>query len=373
MKPTATPAYRPTAHCIRSSFRSSGKRHLILTGGRGSGKTTLLRALFPDPLPGITTWAVLREAVFLRENASAQAICIARYDETRPGHENKMVLCADVLSSHGVAALLACADAPGEWATIDEIGYLEADCVAYQQALLSLFDRKRVAAVVRKQELPFLRSLCSREDAFVVDLDRPFSEIGCVIMASGLGRRFGGNKLMADFGGQPMICRSLDATQGIFSRRIVVTRHDDIAALCRERGIDVLRHDLPYRSDTIRLGLDALPDRDGVMFCPGDQPLLRQDSVAALALCFSAYNDRIWRAAHGDTPASPVAFPRWAFPALHALPEGAGGGHVIRQHPKQLSLLQVDDPFELMDADTPDMLNILCRQAEQNAEKTNDI
>lgn len=27
--------------------------------------------------------------------------------------------------------------------------------------------------------------------------------LGCVIMASGLGKRFGDNKLMADFDGQP--------------------------------------------------------------------------------------------------------------------------------------------------------------------------
>ena len=40
--------------------------------------------------------------------------------------------------------------------------------------------------------------------------------IGCVIMASGLGKRFGGNKLMADFHGEPMVCRILDATEGIF-------------------------------------------------------------------------------------------------------------------------------------------------------------
>ena len=39
------PVYRLTASSIISSFRVSGKRHLLLTGGRGTGKTTLLRAL----------------------------------------------------------------------------------------------------------------------------------------------------------------------------------------------------------------------------------------------------------------------------------------------------------------------------------------
>ena len=29
--------------------------------------------------------------------------------------------------------------------------------------------------------------------------------LGCVIMASGTGQRFGGNKLLADFGGRPLI------------------------------------------------------------------------------------------------------------------------------------------------------------------------
>ena len=28
--------------------------------------------------------------------------------------------------------------------------------------------------------------------------------VGCVIMASGLARRFGSNKLLADFGGRPL-------------------------------------------------------------------------------------------------------------------------------------------------------------------------
>ena len=36
--------------------------------------------------------------------------------------------------------------------------------------------------------------------------------VGCVIMASGLSRRFGTNKLLADFCGQPMLCRAFAAT-----------------------------------------------------------------------------------------------------------------------------------------------------------------
>lgn len=46
------PVFRPTADCIWKSFRSSQKKHLVLTGSRGSGKTTLFHALFPAGTEG---------------------------------------------------------------------------------------------------------------------------------------------------------------------------------------------------------------------------------------------------------------------------------------------------------------------------------
>ena len=49
--------------------------------------------------------------------------------------------------------------------------------------------------------------------------------VGCVIMASGLSRRFGANKLLADFCGQPMLCRAFaaTATEGFACATIAVT------------------------------------------------------------------------------------------------------------------------------------------------------
>ena len=188
---------------------------------------------------------------------------------------------------------------------------------------------------------------------------RFFPRIGCVIMASGLGKRFGGNKLMADFRGRPMIQMALDATEGLFARRVVVTRHEDVAALCREQGIEVVLHDLPHRSDTVRLGLEALGELDGCMFLPGDQPLLRRETVARLLDCWRESPDSIVRPIHEDTVGSPVIFPAWAFTELRNLPEGKGGGVVIRNHPHDVLGVSVSDPFELADADTPETLELM--------------
>ena len=188
---------------------------------------------------------------------------------------------------------------------------------------------------------------------------RFFPETGCVIMASGLGKRFGSNKLMADFLGRPMIHRALDSTEGLFERRVVVTRHESVAALCRERNVEVLLHDLPHRSDTVRLGLEALGEVDCCMFLPGDQPLLGRETVAMLLERWRENPDSIIRPVYEDTEGSPVIFPGWAFEELRNLPEGKGGGVVIRNHPHAVCRVSVTNSFELADADTPETLEIL--------------
>lgn len=186
-----------------------------------------------------------------------------------------------------------------------------------------------------------------------------FPKLGCVIMASGLGKRFGGNKLMADFLGRPMIHRALDATEGLFDRRVVVTRHESVAALCRERNVEVLLHALPHRSDTVRLGLGAMGEVDCCMFLPGDQPLLGRETVAMLLERWRETPDSIIRPVYEDTEGSPVIFPRWAFDELKDLPEGRGGGVVIKNHPHEVCRVSVSSPFVLADADTPETLEIL--------------
>ena len=186
-----------------------------------------------------------------------------------------------------------------------------------------------------------------------------FPKIGCVIMASGLGKRFGGNKLMADFRGKPMIQCALDATAGLFSKRVVVTRHESVSALCREQNVDVVLHDLPHRSDTVRLGLEALGDLDCCMFLPGDQPLLRRETVAMLLETWKSNPDCMIRPAFEDSEGSPVLFPAWTFPELKNLPEGKGGGVVIKNHPHELIRISLSDPVELADADTPETLERL--------------
>lgn len=196
--------------------------------------------------------------------------------------------------------------------------------------------------------------------------------IGAVIMASGLATRFGSNKLLADFGGEPMLCRVLRATGGI-SPRIVVTRSEDVHRLCISLGVPVLLHTLPCRSDTVRLGLEALlretPELRGCLFAPGDQPLLERSTVDGLCAAFLRSREKerdIFRLARQESgspavPGSPVLFGREYFDALLHLPEGKGGGAVIRRFPERVRLFPARHPAETEDADTPEALERLLK------------
>ena len=194
-------------------------------------------------------------------------------------------------------------------------------------------------------------------------------------MASGLSTRFGSNKLLAQFDGQPLLCRAFAATDTPqLSARIVVTRSAQVQALCKAQGVPVLLHALPGRNDTVRLGLSALlaqhPELTGCMFLPGDQPLLRRATVDQLLTAFAQTQketERVilrlgWRAG-GAEPllGSPVLFGSGHFDALRALPEGRGGGVVIRQHPGCVRAVYAQSAEELEDADTVERLEALKR------------
>ena len=186
-------------------------------------------------------------------------------------------------------------------------------------------------------------------------------KIGCVIMASGLARRFGSNKLLHEFQGAPIITRILDTmTQAPLTARVVVTRHREIKEICDERHIPVILHDLPEQSDTVRLGVECLlkvcPDMTGCMFAASDQPCLTVGSVEKLCHAFDDAPENIWRLAWQGTVGNPVLFPASTFEELLHLPTGKGGGAVVKKHPELVRTVEVSSERELIDVDTPEIL-----------------
>ena len=196
------------------------------------------------------------------------------------------------------------------------------------------------------------------------------TKIGCVIMASGMARRFGSNKLLHDFLGEPVICRILRTTGQVpLACRVVVTRHPEIEEICRAMKIPVLLHELPLQSDTVALGVSYLLEQDpaleGILFAASDQPCLRPESIAALCNAFDVDPEKIYRLSFGHTVGNPVLFPKSTFRELLRLPADKGGGAVVKKHPELVRLVEAADETELVDVDTPEILEELLKRCKQ--------
>lgn len=188
-------------------------------------------------------------------------------------------------------------------------------------------------------------------------------KLGCVVMAAGNAARFGENKLAAQLRGRSLILRALEAVPPeCFSNVVVVTQYPEIMRLAEKFHFAALCNDHPEYgvSHTIELGLTTLRDCQGVMFLVSDQPLLRRESVAALARLWREHPGDLAALSHGGVRGNPCVFPQRYFPELLELREDHGGSTVIRRHEEHLRLLEVPAE-ELADVDTVQALESLRR------------
>lgn len=191
---------------------------------------------------------------------------------------------------------------------------------------------------------------------------------GCVVLAAGAGSRFGGDKLSAEFDGKKLYERALDALpQKELFQVAVVSGREEILKTARLRGYLTVRNDLPEEgiSRSIRLGMDALPGCDALLFLVADQPLLKRETVHRILRSGEENPEKIIAPVRPDGQAgNPCLFPAKYFDELRALDGDRGGRRVISRHSE--ALLTVDaDPIELYDTDSREALDDLAKRAQR--------
>lgn len=122
------------------------KKHIVITGPIGSGKSTLLKEL---RLRIITIGILNPESLSVR---------------------NRMKPITEGFNTRGVSWLNDFINSDSKWVTIDEVGFLEGECPGYIEKLSELFDKKRVMAAIRKQDIKHINDILLREDVFVINL-----------------------------------------------------------------------------------------------------------------------------------------------------------------------------------------------------------
>ena len=158
---------------------------------------------------------------------------------------------------------------------------------------------------------------------------------------------------MAMYQGKSFIERALDLTEGLFYKRIVLTRSAEIIDTCKGHGVEVILHELEGRNDAVALGISEMQGMDACVFCPCDQPLLKRSSVETLTGAFAGSRENsIIRLSYENLDGTPVLFSKEYFEELCDLPEKKGGGYLAAKYPENVIRVQVTDPTELWDIDT---------------------
>ncbi len=116
-------------------------------------------------------------------------------------------------------------------------------------------------------------------------MPRPKDRILGVVMASGFGRRYGGNKLLDLYRGKPLYRHVLDRVTRAVGKEntVVVTQYETIANQVQNQGIEVLMNDQAQEgiAASIRLGTRKALEMqmDAVVFFAADMPCLPSEEI----------------------------------------------------------------------------------------------
>ena len=187
------------------------------------------------------------------------------------------------------------------------------------------------------------------------------TKLGCIVMAAGASVRFGSeNKLLADFGGKPVLTRTLSMLpRDEFSRIVCVVSCEETQALCEENAFPFVRTEGGAVSVSIRAGVRCMEGMDGCMFVNGDMPLLREESIRAMAARFHLAPEKGLRLSVNGEAVSPVLFPKSFFPDLLALSGEKGGISILKKRGIVFDTVEASDPAEVLDIDTQEQLRDL--------------
>ena len=189
--------------------------------------------------------------------------------------------------------------------------------------------------------------------------------VAAVVLAAGKSSRMGANKLLADFGGQPMIRRTVAAMRQAADETIVVTGRDADDVRAALEGLPVRFVHNPHfaegLSTSLRAGIEALsPDTDAAVIALGDMPLVTAEAVRRLIAAYSPAEHRslivpVFKGERGN----PVLWGRQHFDALKQLSGDKGARALFDQYADEIVEVAMADGAVLTDADTPEALERL--------------
>jgi molybdenum cofactor cytidylyltransferase len=182
--------------------------------------------------------------------------------------------------------------------------------------------------------------------------------IAGIVLAAGLARRMGRQKLLLQVSGKAVVRSSVEALLPHVGDLIVVTGNDDAAIRAALEGLAVRfavnPHPQAGQGSSIAIGIAAIePGTSAVLIALGDQPRLPEGVVAALLHAREQTGKAVVAPVYRGVQGTPVLFGAETFGELGALDGDAGARSVVQARPERVARVVIDAPMPL-DVDTPE-------------------
>jgi molybdenum cofactor cytidylyltransferase len=181
-----------------------------------------------------------------------------------------------------------------------------------------------------------------------------------VVPAAGRSSRFGGMKLLADVGGQPLVNRTLSTLleAGVDPTVVVVSNAErlETVPLMTHANIRTVINRDPSRGmfSSIQCGL-ALARADTIVVLPADMPFVHVSTVSLLALK-SFETGRVVVPVRDGRRGHPIAIPGTLREGLLMMPPDRSLKDALAALGEEALLVEVDDEGVVKDVDVPEDL-----------------
>jgi molybdenum cofactor cytidylyltransferase len=187
------------------------------------------------------------------------------------------------------------------------------------------------------------------------------ARVGCVVLAAGEGRRFGGvqSKLLAPVDGSPLLQRAIDAAAS--SQAMSCTLVTGAQALVVLGAVDLRRCSVVDNpgwaegiASSVRAGLEQHRGDEACIFMVADQPFISSTDLNRLIAEHRAEREAIIALRASDVWGTPMLFPACDFPALARLCGDAGAKRFAQAHQARVRFVSAQSARAFADVDTVD-------------------
>lgn len=182
--------------------------------------------------------------------------------------------------------------------------------------------------------------------------------IAAVVLASGLSKRLGKNKLLMPLGNQSVVEHVIDSVKSskIENIYLIYGKNEvEFKKIAHHKNIKLIHNEKYYygQSMSVKCALNSIGnDFQGIMFFLGDQPFI---SPKTINLIIEHYNKNprgiIVPTYHGKR-GNPVIFSREFFTEMKSIQGDKGARDVIDKNYDKVIFVPISDSFENFDIDT---------------------